>query len=265
MKTLNSRTGFTLIEVVIAVTIMAFLSFFTATSINRALKAKDKIQVQVDQSSSVRDVLNFMVRDIELAFNYRDRDIELYNLAIQQKTAPPKEGDPPPPPPPEGQVTPTPKEDKIVTQFIGEEDKLDFSSLSYIRTQANVPLSSQAEVGYYVDSCSKGNQCLWRRVSPYIDDKITEGGTKTPLLPNVRSLSFRYLGPGFEEEWSKSWSSDGNGAQSMAGNFPYAVEVTLEVSAGKNKLEKDIKISKVARIHFSNNKEKLDENPTPTP
>lgn len=257
--------GFTLLEVVIAVTLMAFLSVFTAMSITRALRAKEKIQTQVDRNAEIRDVLNFMTRDLELAFNYRDIDIELYNLAQQlQNSAPPPTGPvtpTAPSPPPEGGEETQKREDKIVTHFIGETNRVDFSSLSNIRTQANEPLSRQAEVGYYLDGCPGEGNCLWRRVSPFIDERIKEGGTATPLLQGVQELTFRYLGPGFEEEWTQTWRSDGSGAETMKDSFPYAVEISLEVEDTpiKGKEPRSIKISKVARIRFPNNPKKSED------
>ena len=76
---MNQR-GFTLLEIVIAVTILAFLSLFTVQSIQQALKAKLKIEKNLDKSSTMRDALRTMERDINLAFNYRDPSIKLYNM-----------------------------------------------------------------------------------------------------------------------------------------------------------------------------------------
>ena len=75
--------GFTLLEVLISITILSFLSLLTARSIKEATRSKTRVQNQIDRSSLVYDAVNIMARDIQLAFNYRDINIQLYNAAQQ--------------------------------------------------------------------------------------------------------------------------------------------------------------------------------------
>ncbi len=285
MRHRTRSSGFTLLEVVIAVTLMAFLSYFTAQAIQRALKAKTKIQSDIDRNVALREALNFMVRDIQLAFNYRDVSIELFNAAQKQnvqaprQTQTPNQGGAPQPPvetPRQRQQqaaaaaanAPEQKEDKLVTQFIGDEKKIDFASLSRIRSQQDEAVSNQSEVGYYLDDCTSRKdrkrrlKCLWRRSSPYIDEEPTEGGSAAVLLENVASLSFRYLGPEHEEEWVRAWRSDGQLEEVMKGQFPYAVEITLEVFDDRFKPPHTLAMTRTAEIRFPNDKKKEQSNGT---
>ncbi len=82
---MKSASGFTLLEVIIAMMIMAFLSLFTVDAIQKAVKTKAKVQKEIDKTSTLRDALRIMERDINMAFNYRDIAIELYNQTQTQR------------------------------------------------------------------------------------------------------------------------------------------------------------------------------------
>lgn len=262
---IQNKKAFTLLEVVIALALLSFLSFFTAQSIQKSMQAKRKIQDQIDRQVELREAIDLMVRDIQLAFNYRDPNIELYNAAVDVVNATPTPTvtvtptpTPTPTPPPDTKTLQK-KTAVTVTQFIGDETNLDFSSLSFIRSSADEVASDQAEIGYSLENCrSRGNsnqssKCLWRRVSPFIDEDIKDGGTKTVILENVERLSFRYKGPEATEEWIRSWSSAGDSSDANKGQFPYAVEISLEVKDDRTDPPKTLGMSAVAQLRFPNN------------
>jgi hypothetical protein len=151
------------------------------------------------------------------------------------------------------------KEEKIYTHFLGESDKLNFTSLNNFRSAKNLAQSDQAEIGYYLESCSgridrkSSSQCLWRRTSAVIDEDVTEGGKKSVLIENVKSLQFRYLGLGHEEEWVDSWKTK-EGEETMKNKFPTAVEVTLIILDTKFKPPREVAMTTVAQVRFPNNK-----------
>jgi prepilin-type N-terminal cleavage/methylation domain-containing protein len=282
----SSQKGFTLLEIVIAIALLAFISIFVAQSIRNGLDARNKIQKDIDSSVGLREALNLMSRDIQLAFNFRDINVELYNEALKANcksstpsggagaggsggsgagagsgaggtgsTAPILSGD-----------DCTPKTAKILTQFIGEPEKLNLATRSNVRTQKDEPTSDQAEVGYELKDCksrsrttsgSTSSKCLWRRFSPVIDENALEGGKSVPVLENVKSLAFRYLGPGENVEWIKNWRTDGQGSsdQNAKGKFPIAVEITMVVEDKNTKPSKEIGMTMVAGIRFPNNAE----------
>ncbi len=277
--------GFTLVEVVIAMMIMSFLSLFTVQSIQRALRTKAKVQKEIDKNATVRDALRIMERDINMAFNYRDISVELYNLAQKERrvraqkptpnnsNAPP--GSPPTPPPPP--VNPEEdfklKTEKIYTHFIGEPDSLSFTSVSNVRLSEDSPISSQAEIGYRIKSCRRrstqeqSSKCLWRRIANYIHDDITKEGTETVLLENIVDFKFRYLGPGRNDEWVDTWITNERGDDQTKNKFPYAVEITIEVKdTGTNSNDKSLRMTTVASIRNPNNQtEEPKKDGTPIP
>ena len=277
MLLLKKSSGFTLIELMIALVILTFLSIFTAQSIQSALKDKTKLQGDLDRSAKLRGTLSVMERDLNLAFNHRDLGVELHNLAINIKTAsgagggtPPAGGGNPPiggsaagtaQPPVNQHPQMQPKKEVLLTQFVGETEKLNFASASLVRTEKDSPTANVGEVGYSLKSCnsrldpSKNSKCLWRRTSSIIDTDPLIGGTETPLLEDVKELKFRYLGALRPEEWQDSWISSNEGPAETKGMLPNAVEITLEIQDKT----KSLRMTVVATIHNPNNPEKKDD------
>ena len=278
---MNTR-GFTLLEIIIAVAILAFISMYTAQTIQNGVRSKVKIQKNLEQEAILRDALKVISEDIRQAFNYRDVNVELYNLAQEQREKQSKKGNtpkkpddskPPTDPPPAEPPPPTPgnnqnkkftrKTEVIVTQFIGQKNQLNFSSLSFARSVANSPFSDQAEVGYFLRDCRnrlekrERSQCLWRRISPVIDEKIEEDGSETVLLEQVKEFRLRYIGPGSEDTWRDDWMTDERGDATTKGQFPYAVEITLGVKDQRSEEDKTFAMTIVAPIANPNNKENL--------
>lgn len=286
MKPFNSQ-GFTLLEIILSLALLAFISILTATSIQSAIQFKSKTIGKIEETSYLSDALKIMAEDIRLAYNYKDINIEVFNLAQEerQKRAETKNSsktganiDPDEAPPTTPTPTPTPpiqppttsqqnftkKKENRFTHFLGQRDRLDFTSLSFSRTVENSNFSDQAEIGYYIEDCRgrldkrQRSQCLWRRVSPLIDDNIEEGGSKQVLLENVNSLKLRYIGPESEEEWRQDWMSDQRGDAVTRGRFPYAVEITLEVKGSKEGA-KPLAMTIVAPLSFPNNQKSTEE------
>lgn len=287
LKRLDNQLGMTLIEVMIATAILAVIAVYTAQTVQRAVKSKVKAERDMDRISSVRDSLKIIERDINLAFHYRDMNIELYNLAEKERLArlkkstgqgaktdtsggkDPSGGTPgsatPTTPPPPTAKTFKPKEQKLLTQFIGTENRLDFTSLNYTRIRQDDPSSDQQEVGYFLRNCrsrydkKKSSSCLWRRVDSILDDDVTKGGTEAVLLENIVRFELRYIGPGRETDWVDVWKSDKGGDASSKDNFPYAVELTLETHDKGDPNDKPMSMTIVAAIRFPNNHKKEDD------
>lgn len=269
--------GFTLLEVLIAMVILAFLSAFTAQSINNAIRAKAKVQKEIDKTMTLRDAMRVIERDINDAFNYQDFNAKLFNLSLQARKsaagqnpapipgapgAPPAAGQPIPGQPIAAQFQEhyKPKEEYKFTGFVGEKNSLDFTTLSNVRMQEDQQASMQAEVGYHLKSCRRRSQqgassnCLWRRVAPIIDDDLLKGGSETVLLENVEKFDLRYLGPGKEKEWIEQWVSTERGDAITKGKFPYAVEVTIEVHDKRSEAkDKPLRMTIVASVRNPNN------------
>ena len=69
---LVSKKAFTLLEVILSITILSTLSLLSTQVISRALKARTKIQAEVDDVSALRDSMRMIRTDINMAFHHRD-------------------------------------------------------------------------------------------------------------------------------------------------------------------------------------------------
>ena len=255
----RARGGFTLLEVVIAVTILAILTALTAQTIQRSLQMKKKIQTDIDRESQVRNAMRLIEKDINSAFNYRDLNYEMQeDIKKQQAQAGQPAGAPPPVVDPNAPGSAPPKK---LTHFLGGENQLDFTSLNHVRMMKDAQESDQEEVGYFLESCKSRlddkitTQCLKRRTSPLIDDDVSKGGASITLLEYVTQFKLRYLGKG-KDEWTSTWRTDEKGDEVTKDKFPQAVEVTLVTNTpvGKDQQGKDYGLTSVFAIQFPNNK-----------
>jgi prepilin-type N-terminal cleavage/methylation domain-containing protein len=272
------RAGFTLLEVLLAITILATLMAFTTQSVLRSSRDKVKLQGEIDRDSRLTNALRTMERDINMAFHHRqiitevEKEVKKSNQQQAQTgnttgattagatgTTTGATGVTQP-----GQQPGNPQGNQAfddfevheypqLTQFMGTEKSVHFTSLSHVRTQKDSPESDQQEVGYYLDSCDAKNegdpgQCLWRRASAYIDENVDKGGGSVLLLSGVKDLKFRYYG---EEklDWVSAWRTDQGGDEATKDIFPLAVEVTLSVI----EKGKESSVSTVVPIMFPNN------------
>ena len=91
---------------------------------------------------------------------------------------------------------------------------------------------------YFIKNCKSlvnpdvSTKCLWRRTSPYLDDKVDEGGTESVLIEGVTKFELRYFGKE-KEDWVDSWDSTTENDDSIKNKFPSAVEVTLTIEQNK--------------------------------
>lgn len=262
------QSGFTLIEVIVALAILAVMTVLTAGAIQNAVRTRAKASGVITRESAVRDALRVIERDVNTVFNYRATSPESAEAqAAGQPGAPGAPAAAPgspgfaPSPAAAGQpaLDPNLPQNKKLTQFLGERDRMDFTSLSHVRTSRDAAESDQVEVGYYLAPCksrsrdrSVESSCLWRRESTQIDDDVAKGGEAAVVIEHVESFRLRYLGPG-KEDWQDVWKTDKSGDDVTKDHFPYAVEVALKVFDKTDPNAKPVSMTMVAEIRFPNN------------
>lgn len=256
-----NRRGFTMIEVMITIAILATLTLLTAQTLSESIKSKIKLQDQIDDVSRMRDAIRLIERDINLAYHYRDVEKEIKDL-IDKKNKPPVDPNQPPPPPPTygSTFTPAPEVPRRdpATHFIGNEESINFVTMNNARTVRNSPQADFIEIGYSVRDCrsmkeSGGtSKCIWRRSSPYVDLDVTKGGDEIVLLENVSEFKFRYMGKG-KQDWVSDWRTDSQGDGVTKGRFPQAVELSITVEKNIKGKSKKYSMQLIIPIHFPNN------------
>src|SRR5262249_10527870 len=68
----RSVSGFTLLEMVIAVLIMSFLAFWSFQSIKKTTQSRKKIESNISDFSAVRNALSIISYDVNRAFHWAD-------------------------------------------------------------------------------------------------------------------------------------------------------------------------------------------------
>lgn len=247
------RRGFTMIEVMITIAILATLTLLTAQTLSESIKSKIKLQDQIDDVSRMRDAIRLIERDINLAYHYRDVEKEINELIKKKSNTTP-------PLPPGQTFVPAPQVPRRdpSTHFVGNEESINFVTMNNARTVRNSPQADFIEIGYSVRDCrsmkeSGGtSKCIWRRSSPYVDLDVTKGGDEIVLLENVSEFKFRYMGKG-KQDWVSDWRTDSQGDGVTKGRFPQAVELSITVEKSIKGKNKKYSMQLIIPIHFPNN------------
>jgi general secretion pathway protein J len=195
------KRGFTLLEIILAVTILALIgtmvySGFAQTALNKA-----RVEEDVDHSRVVHMALERMARELTMAF------VSTH-------------------------VNPSPSLRAVETAFIGKdlgnEDRIDFTSFSHRRLYRNAKESDQNEISYFVtqDPDDSKERVLARREQNRIDEDPRKGGKSQILVPNVTEFNIEYFDP-LISEWVQTWDSEDMLAQ--PNRLPTQVRIRLSV------------------------------------
>lgn len=251
-----SRFGFTLLEVLIAMFIMAMLTVGVSASIRTAVKNKQKLEARMESQTMLYDTIRILKQDIERAFHYQDVFYEIENLALQQmQLAATGGGTGGTPASGVAQTRPPPFK---FTQFMGTANSMNFTTLNHFRTKYNAQESDQMEVGYSLANCKSPDgkstsDCLWRRANTQIDDEVDLGGNKVVIARNVTKFKLSYRSDKEHDEWVSEWRSDNRGRLDHQNKFPTLIKVELEIEDKDDKKVAPVKQTFVARVFFPNN------------
>lgn len=256
-KFIKNKKAFTLIEVILAITIMSTLALISTQAITRALRARTKIQAEVDDVSALRDSLRMLRADINLAFHHRDFEKEIQELT--SKSVSPAGGVIPGQS--AAQQTQTQRQTKRhdpTTGFLGNESSVNFVTLNSGRMSSAITQADFVEVGYSLRDCSnlttkKSSKCLHRRIQNILDEDIKAGGNEIVMLENVSEFKLRYIGE-TKQDWVNEWNSSKNSNDAgTKGRFPDAVEVSLTVEREFEGKPRTYSMQIVVPVHFPNN------------
>ncbi len=192
---MNKRAprGFSLIEIIIAATLLAIMGGLLLTSLSSSLDAKERVETISNRYHLVRSAMSRMCDEISMAY-----------VAGQ------------------GHVALT--EPRTKTGFLGERDSLKFTGFGYVPRREDEKKSDQRQLAFYLDTDPRTQtQSLFRREQANIDDDFEEGGRPLVLLPDVRDLSFEYWDAA-HEEWKDKWDFT---APEADGKLPQRVRIKL--------------------------------------
>ncbi|WP_164015080.1 type II secretion system protein GspJ [Pyxidicoccus trucidator] len=208
--------GFTLMEVMVAVAITALMGTVVAMAFQTGLTAKETVEADADRYRQVRVAMNRMAREIGSAYVSDRYDLKRFR---DQNDRP--------------------------TNFVGERDKLLFTTFSHQRLYTDVKESDQAVVEYFVEASTdreaKGRQDLKRRVNPNVDDRMDRGGNTDVLFEGVKGLEFAYWNSE-KKEWDDEWDTRRTELKAL---LPTRVRVTV---TAVDETGKEAKYTTQARI-----------------
>lgn len=282
-----TQAGFTLIEVIAAVVILAILSVMTARVVTETFANKKKYQYEMTRDATLRDTMRVIQNDVAAAFNFQDFSYQIYREILEQMQAertqqqkPSADGRPPGPqspadqtqgqPPPTGQQRPipTPKPTPVqLTHFVGMADAMYFTIGNHTKTVYGARESDLARVGYYLGSCKsrnpqtlgKATQCLFRSMSTSLIEDVARKARETRLAEGVAEFKLRYIpadaavGEKLEDVLVETWRSDGKSQDGKLGFFPLAVEVSLTLHDKNDTNSKPVSLVTLNPIRFPNN------------
>lgn len=190
--------GFTLMEVMVAVAITALMGTIVAMAFQTGFRAKEVIEGEAEHYRMVRVALNRMAREIGSAFVSDRYDPKRYRDANDRPT-----------------------------NFVGEQDRLLFTTFAHQRLYTDSKESDQAVVEYFVESSTekgaRGRQDLKRRVNPNIGERMDRGGTTDVLFEGVKKLEFEYW-DSERKQWDDEWDTRRNERKSF---LPTRVRITV--------------------------------------
>lgn len=220
----NPPSGFTLLEVLIALAIFSILAIATVKHIQQVQITKEIAFSELDSYNGLRAAINLMRYDLSQAFHVLYEDIGEENKAALM------------------QNQPVPH-----TLFDGRKAELIFTSLSRRNYFANRRESEQTEISYFLQpKAGSRHPSLAKRESELIDQDLYQGGAVYTLVENVTQLEFQY----WDEKAGKyvdDWHSDSG---EYRDRFPLAVKMKIAV-LGQN--GKELRLTSEFKVAFPNN------------
>ncbi|HXU84037.1 MAG TPA: type II secretion system protein GspJ [Polyangia bacterium] len=221
--------AFTLLEIMLAITIMGFMTALLWGSFSRTAQIKQRTEAGQDRVHAARVALMRISREIEMAYMSNS-----YNIGLQERR----------------------------TMFIGaphaDFDELRFSWFGHQRLRADSAESDTAVVMYYTepDPIDRRAINLVRRETRRLEQKDPKSipGEAYILCPGVTRLKFQYYDYK-NKQWKEEWSTLG------ADGLPYLpthVRVTLELldeRGGKMTFSSAARIQMTEPVDYRPNKQ----------
>lgn len=224
----RAASGFTLIEVMLALAILAFITTIMWGSFSQTVTSKRAIEAAQDRLHTVRVALMRMSREVEMAYLSASENTALAN-----------------------------KRTFFAGSSRADVDELSFSSFAHQRLRAGLAEGDTTIITYYGERDPDDRRVtnLMRRETRRLqaeDPKLLTGEAYV-LCPDVSKVKFSYY-DFKKKEWQGEWSTlNATGTQYM----PTHVRITLTVIDERGQ---EVSYATDARIQMT---EKVDYKPVP--
>lgn len=171
----------TLIEVMVAITIMSIITALVYGGFVQTIRNKERTERASDRMYAITATLERMVRELSSAYV-------------------------------SAHMNPSPSMQSMRTAFVGidhgSSDRIDFTSFSHQRLYRDAKESDQCELSYFVTRHPEDSsrRVLARREQARIDDDPQKGGEIQIALEDVEGFELEYLDP-LTMTWLTSWDT----------------------------------------------------------
>jgi general secretion pathway protein J len=175
------RRGVTLIEVMVAMAIIAIVSTLLYTGFSQTARNKRRVEHEIHRQHEIRMGLERIARELSMAYVSAELNP---NLALQV----------------------------VKTAFVGTDSgkgsRVDFTSFSHQRLYRDAHESDQNELSYFLADHpeDKRQTVLARRSQRRIDDDPRDGGQSQVLIEDVAGFELSYLDPQ-TGNWLSTWDT----------------------------------------------------------
>lgn len=205
MSARRSLRGFTLVELLIAVGVLAMISTLIYSAFANMRNSKEGIGRLNDRIHEGRSAIQRMTRELQSA--YLSRHVPLNpNLQV------------------------------VLTGFVGDQgtpaDVVHFNSFSNRRFDRDSHESDQCEISYFAAE-SRQERGVWdllRRVDTSPDLEFDEGGRIDVMATDIDLLELEYLDP-MTGLWTETW--DTRQTTGQPNRLPLQVRITLILNGGR--------------------------------
>lgn len=201
----HAERGFTLIEVLMAVAILATLVVLIMGSMQSSLRMQHVSKQMNETHLTATTTLRRIVGELNMAFFVSEASEDVaQNREIRYRTV-----------------------------FEGRRDSITFTTMGYQQRFSDEAAGDQAAISYKIDR-RRGRDgrmipVLLRREEAPIDDRPERGGRLNVVLENVERIRFEYWDPDREigdDAWVDQWDPKREEGESL----PSRVRVTIEVA-----------------------------------
>ncbi len=197
--------GFTLLELIVSVTVLAFITLLLYGAFAGMKNTRDGLQRVQDRYREGRTAMSRIVRDLQGAYISQ-------HLPINQTLAVLRTG--------------------FIARRSTPASRVDFNAFTNIRRDRNAHVSDQLEISYYGEESTEtsGTHDLLRRSSQYPDAKPDKGGRVDVVCTDIDLFELSFLDP-TTSQWLDSW--DSTQATGQQNRMPLMVRMTLVVNGGR--------------------------------
>ncbi|MEZ4401702.1 MAG: type II secretion system protein GspJ [Kofleriaceae bacterium] len=191
----GSRRGMTLIEIMIAMAILGLMMTIAWATIKSASDARITFEALEERNQEVRMGMARLAHDLESAYLSKNEDTNLDNKR---------------------------------TMFVGEAEKVRFSSFGHLTLWSDANESDQTLIAYFLDDDREDPRLdsLYRKElrRPSNENWERQPGELDVLIHGVEKLEFEYWNWS-DKKWQNDW--DSTKADGVGGRLPTRVRVKL--------------------------------------